>query len=125
MIMEAPNDFKIVIKKYLDQRAANDEMFAVTYVKPGKSIDECCRYILGEANKRGNAVFMSDEEVYGLAVHYFDEDNIKVSGSGKCCISGGPQSVPAKPLSQQSAVSPLKRGRVKREESELQLSLFD
>lgn len=78
MIMEVPNDFKIVIKKYMDQRAANDELFAVTYVKPGKSIDECCRYILGEANKRGNAVFMSDEEVYGLAVHYYDEENIKI-----------------------------------------------
>ena len=88
MIMEAPNDFKIVIKKYMDQRAANDELFAVTYVKPGKSIDECCRYILGEANKRGNAVFMSDEEVYGLAVHYYDEDDIKVEKvSSRCRVS--------------------------------------
>ncbi|MEG0456312.1 MAG: Cas9 inhibitor AcrIIA9 family protein, partial [Bacteroides sp.] len=44
-----------------------------------KSLKECCTYILGEARKRGNAVAISDEEVYGMAVHYYDEDNIKVA----------------------------------------------
>lgn len=34
---------------------------------------------MGEAKKRGNAVCMSDEEVFGLAVHYYDEDDIKVN----------------------------------------------
>ena len=34
---------------------------------------------MGEAKKRGNAVCMSDEEVFGLAVHYYDEDNIKIN----------------------------------------------
>ena len=29
---------------------------------------------MGEARKRGNAVAISDEEVYGMAVHYYDED---------------------------------------------------
>ena len=41
---------------------------------------------MGEAKKRGNAVAMTDDEVFGLAVHYYDEDNIKVnkvSGSYK------------------------------------------
>ena len=34
---------------------------------------------MGEAKKRGNAVCMSDDEVFGLAVHYYDEDNIKIN----------------------------------------------
>ena len=67
------------IKAYLERRAAEDVQFTESYAKPGKSIDECYRYILGEARKRGSAVCMTDDEVYGMAVHYYDEDNIKVA----------------------------------------------
>ncbi|MDE6802768.1 MAG: PcfK-like family protein [Muribaculaceae bacterium] len=70
---------KQAVKAYLDNRAATDPLFAASYAKKGKSIDECFRYILGEARKRGNQVCMTDEEVYGLAVHYYDEDDIKVA----------------------------------------------
>ena len=72
-------DAKTKIKNYLDERAKNDELFAKAYAKPNKSIDECYRYILGEARKKGTEVGMSHEEVYGLAVHYYDEDNIKIN----------------------------------------------
>ena len=72
-------DAKTKIKNYLDERAKNDELFAKAYAKPNKSIDECYRYILGEARKKGTEVGMSHEEVYGLAVHYCDEDNIKIN----------------------------------------------
>ena len=68
---------------------------------------------------------MDDSEVYGLAVHYYDEDDIKVSGASNCKVSSRPQATPAKPLSQQPTVLPLKRGKAKREENKLQLSLFD
>lgn len=69
---------KQLIKNYLDQRAKTDELFAVSYAKPNKNIDECFNYIIGEASRRGSQVWMSDEEVFGLAVHYYDEDNIVV-----------------------------------------------
>lgn len=72
-------DAKTKIKNYLDERAKNDELFAKAYAKPNKSIDECYKYILGEARKKGIAVGMSHEEVYGLAVHYYDEDDIKIN----------------------------------------------
>ena len=72
-------DAKTKIKNYLDERAKNDELFAKAYTKSNKSIDECYRYILGEARKKGTEVGMSHEEVYGLAVHYYDEDNIKIN----------------------------------------------
>lgn len=73
-----PDSAEKAIKDYLDIRAKNDTQFAVSYAKPNKSIKECYNYILGEARKRGNAVCMTDEEVFGLAVHYYDEDDIKV-----------------------------------------------
>lgn len=78
---------KDVIKAYLDKRAADDPQFAEVYAKPKKNIDECFRYILGEAHKRGNEVCMSDDEVFGLAVHYYDEDNIVISKSGPARVS--------------------------------------
>lgn len=68
------NEFQQVIKAYLDQRAQEDAQFADNYAKKGKSIEKCCNYILRQAKKRGNAVAMLDDEVYGLAVHYYDED---------------------------------------------------
>ncbi|MBD9094050.1 MAG: hypothetical protein EGQ20_16205, partial [Bacteroides oleiciplenus] len=77
--MSKQNPLKEAIQSYLDERAKADELFAVTYKKKNKSIDECCTYIMGEAKKRGNAVCMSDDEVFGLAVHYYDEDNIKIN----------------------------------------------
>lgn len=71
--------FKEAIRSYLDGRAGTDELFAKSYAKENKNLDECCSYIMGEANKRGNAVAMTDEEVFGMAVHYYDEDDIKIS----------------------------------------------
>ena len=72
--------FKQVIQSYLEQRAKRDSLFATSFAKQNKNIDECCNYIIGEAKKRGGSVVcMSDDEVFGLAVHYYDEDDIKVS----------------------------------------------
>lgn len=68
-----------IIKDYLDKRAENDALFAEKYANPKKSINECWHYIVGEASKQaGDCVAMSDEEVFGLAVHYYDEENIKI-----------------------------------------------
>ena len=66
---EKNQSFKDAIKSYLDRRAWQDELFAKTYAKEGKTLEECCNYIIGEARKRGNAVAMTDDEVFGLAVH--------------------------------------------------------
>jgi hypothetical protein len=73
------NTVRDVIKAYLDERAKNDELFAQNYAKKNKNIDECLEYVIGEAKKKGNAVYMTDAEVFGLAVHYYDEDDIKIN----------------------------------------------
>ena len=71
--------FKEAIKTYLDKRASEDTLFATAYAKENKNLDDCCRYIVGQARKRGGTtVVMTDEDVYGLAVHYYDEDNLKI-----------------------------------------------
>lgn len=75
--MKATNHFKNTIKAYLDQRAETDVLFSFQYSKPEKNIDDCCTYILNEVQKSGCNGF-ADEEVYGMAVHYYDEDNLEV-----------------------------------------------
>ena len=83
--METIDHFKNIIKAYLDKRAAEDALFAEAYKKEKKSIDECCAYIMGEAQKQSVDISsgvkcapMDRDEVFSLAVHYYDEDNIKV-----------------------------------------------
>lgn len=68
---------KDVIKNYLDEMAKRDETFAKAYANEKKSMDKCFDYIVSTARKRGNAVCMTDDEVFGLAVHYYVEGDIK------------------------------------------------
>ena len=74
--MKSSQHFKETIKNYLDKRAAEDELFAANYQKPHKSLEECCNYVL-KCAKDGGCAGYTDEEVFGWAVHYYDEDNIK------------------------------------------------
>ena len=72
------------IKDYLDERASKDELFAKSYAKTNKKIDECYDYIVSEARKQckdSDSICIPDDVVFGWAVHYYDEDNIKVGRS--------------------------------------------
>ena len=71
--MKGSEAFKSTIKAYLDQRAAGDTCFATNYAKPDKSLDECCNYIFAQVQKSGCCGFC-DDEIFGMAVHYYDED---------------------------------------------------
>lgn len=77
----ADYSFAAQIKKHLDEVAEKDKLFAVTYAKKNKSIDECVNYIIEEARKRAHSgvAAISDVDVYNMAIHYYDEDDIKVS----------------------------------------------
>ena len=55
---------------YLEQRAAEDALFAKNYRNPAKNIDDCVTYILNHVQKSGCNGF-TDGEIYGQAVHYY------------------------------------------------------
>jgi len=75
--MKASNHFKNTVKAYLDQRAETDVLFSFQYSKPEKNIDDCVTYILNEVQKSGCNGF-HDEEIYSMAVHFYDENNIEI-----------------------------------------------
>lgn len=83
--MKTTDEFKQTILKYLEERVANDELFAATYVKEGKNIDDCITYILN-AVRQSNCNGFTDEEVYSMAVHYYDEDNVEVGKPVNCNV---------------------------------------
>lgn len=69
--------FKAQIENHLNELAAKDELFAVTLKKENKNIDDCITYILNQVQKSGKMGF-ADDEIYGMAVHYYDENDIEV-----------------------------------------------
>ena len=75
--MKTTENFKKVIKDHLDNVAAKDPLFAATYQKEDKNIDSCITYILNTVQKSGCNGF-SDDEIFGMAMHYYDEYKINV-----------------------------------------------
>ena len=74
--MKGSEQFKEAIKAYLDEYAIKDPLFAVnSYSKQNKSLDECIGYIFSQVQKSGCNGF-DDDEIYAMAVHYYDEDSI-------------------------------------------------
>lgn len=55
------------------------------YENPKKSIDECCDYILDCVYESGQNGF-ADDEIYALALHYYDEDDIEVGKHRECRV---------------------------------------
>lgn len=68
--------FKKAIKEHLDNRASTDALFAKSYQKESKNIDECCNYIINVVKKTNREGF-ADNEVFNMAIHYYDEDNLE------------------------------------------------
>ena len=83
--MQVSVSFKYSIQSYLEQRAEYDELFARSYRNPLKNIEDCITYILNYVQKSGCNGF-DDEEIFGQAVHYFDEADIEVGKPIDCKV---------------------------------------
>lgn len=73
MAYKGTEKFKEAIKSYLDKLAESGD-FALSYASPDKNLDECIDYILTQVKASGCAGF-DDAEIYGMAVHYYDEED--------------------------------------------------
>jgi PcfK-like protein len=82
--MKSTEPFKKAISGHLEGLAAADPLFAETLKKENKNIDDCITYIFNWVKKSGCAGF-ADEEIFAQAVHYYDEDDIKIGSP----VTGG------------------------------------
>lgn len=84
--MKGTEHFKATIAEYLNQRAATDPLFAPNLKRETKNIDDCITYILNQVKASGCNGF-SDDEIYSMAVHYYDEDNIEIGKPIDCQVA--------------------------------------
>lgn len=82
--MKSTAYFTRTILTYLEQRAETDPLFAKSFAKTDKNIDDCITYILNTVQKSSCNGF-TDIEVYSMAVHYYDEDIIEVGNPMNSC----------------------------------------
>lgn len=80
------NAFEKSIKDYLDRKAAMDPAFGEKYNNPdrGKTIEGCCKYIICEVQKTKRQGF-ADVEIFGMAIHYFDEASVATPAKAPDC----------------------------------------
>lgn len=83
--MKVSAPFKNAIQSYLEQRVEYDELFARSYRNPLKNIEDCITYILNYVQKSGCNGF-DDDEIFGQAVHYYDEADIEIGKPIDCKV---------------------------------------
>lgn len=83
--MKSTDAFKATIEAYIKNQAETDPLFAPCLEKPGKNIDDCCTYIMNWVKASGCTGF-SDAEIFGQAVHYYQEDGIDVGKPIDCKV---------------------------------------
>ena len=83
--MSGTEQFTRTISEYLNLRAATDPLFAPNLAKPHKNIEDCITYILKQVQQSGCNGF-EDDEIYSMAVHYYDEDNLEVGSPVACHV---------------------------------------
>lgn len=84
--MKGTQSFQDTIKAYLETMAENDALFAVKYANPSKSVSDCCTFIINQVQKSGCNGF-ADEEIFGMAVHYYEENEIEVGKPMNCQVA--------------------------------------
>lgn len=83
--MSGTEQFTRTIAEYLNLRAATDPLFAPNLAKPHKNIEDCITYILKQVQQSGCNGF-EDDEIYSMALHYYDEDDLEVGSPVACHV---------------------------------------
>ena len=83
--MNGTEQFTRTIAEYLNLRAATDPLFAPNLAKPHKNIEDCITYILKQVQQSACNGF-EDDEIYSMAVHYYDEGDLEVGSRVACHV---------------------------------------
>ena len=84
------NYFGQAIQAWLDGEKKKDPAFAKIVDESGKNVEGCCNYILQQVKASKQCGF-ADEEIYGMARHYYDEKDVTdpgVQGNCRVVVSG-------------------------------------
>ena len=114
------NAVLLAIGDYLIQFMKNEPSFAEKVMDEKKSMKDMLQYVMSEAKKQstGGAACLKDEVVFGMAVHYFDEKDIKfkpVAGAVATSSSSDKTDKKQKPVTQTNKKEKVKEAEVKPE----------
>lgn len=134
LTLAATGDFQTIILKYLEENAS--DVLAEKINKGKKTLAGCQKYIFAEAKKKAsqNVACIEDAEVFGWAVHYFEEDEIKENKlpavTATVANAEGaekPKKEPSKQRTGNATVAPKeqKKAKVAPQYDDSRLSLFD
>lgn len=118
--LQASNKYEELILNYLENNAS--DMLVDKINNGNKTLQTCFKWIYEEARKQAtnNCAMIEDTVVYGWAVHYFEEDEIKVEEKKE----SKPKIVKPKPVKvEEKKVEPQKVEPKKPIES--QMNMFD
>lgn len=77
--------FFTAIESFIMQKMDANDLFAKKVCNPQKNLDDCITYILNTVQKSGYKGF-ADDEIYSMAVHYYEEENIEVGKLVNCQV---------------------------------------
>ena len=83
--MKASNEFEQTIKNYLESVKHTIPNLSQALVQEGKSITDCCNFIIQEVKKQKVSV-LTDNEVYDLATAYYLDQKITKIDKVKCHV---------------------------------------
>ncbi len=75
--MKSTENFKKTIQSHLEKVAKEDPDFSKKMENPDKKIEDCITYILNQVKNSGCNGF-EDAEIFGMALHYYDEEKVKI-----------------------------------------------
>lgn len=133
--MKGTENFKNAVASYLRDIAQNDDGFKKKLSNPQKNIDDCITYIFNQV-KKSDCNGFTDKEIYGMAIHYYDEENIDIGSSLKCQVVVNhtielteEEKIEAKQKAVEKIIKEEKekqlKKKAKKEEPPQQVSLFD
>lgn len=122
------NAVLLAIGDYLIQFMNDEPAFAEKVMNEKKSMKDMLQYVMSEAKKQatGGAACLKDDVVFGLAVHYFDEADLKftkVKGVATSNVIQNPKYEP-KPVIKEEP-KPSVQPKKKEKKEDVLMSIFD
>ena len=77
--------FFTAIESFIMQKMDANDLFAKKVSNPKKNIEDCITYVINTIEK-SRYKGLCDNDVYSLAVHYYEEDDIEVGKPINCRV---------------------------------------
>lgn len=121
MKLIAENAQEEIILAYIEKNAS--ETLCKKIEDGNKTMKQCMAYIKSEAKKQasGGVAVIEDKEVFGWAMHFFEEDEIKVNELSEMVVEKKPAAVKTEP----KKLEPKKDLAGKDGQLQGQLNIFD